>query len=98
MNRENHKIMQQISFEEVVEQIVLKDTRYQRDAYQFVREALEHTRRIMDRENKEPKTGKRGAKEEQHVTGQELLAGIRELALESFGPMTVTVFAVEFAR
>jgi uncharacterized repeat protein (TIGR04138 family) len=83
--------MQQISFEEVVEQIVLKDTRYQRDAYQFVREALEHTRRIMDRENKEPKSVKRGAKEEKHVTGQQLLSGARDLALESFGPMAMTV-------
>jgi uncharacterized repeat protein (TIGR04138 family) len=83
--------MQQISFEEVVEQIVAKDKRYQRDAYQFVREALEHTRRIMDRENKEPKTSKRGVKEEQHVTGQQLLSGVRELALECFGPMAMTL-------
>jgi len=83
--------MQQISFEEAVEQIIVKDKRYQRDAYQFVREALEHTRRILDRENKEPKTAKRETKEEQHVTGQQLLAGARDLALESFGPMAITV-------
>jgi uncharacterized repeat protein (TIGR04138 family) len=84
--------MQQISFEEVVEQIVVKDKRYQREAYQFVREALEHTRRLVDREHKEqPKTEKRVVKEEQHVSGQQLLAGVRDLALESFGPMAMTV-------
>ena len=83
--------MQQISFEEVVEQIVARDTRYQRDAYQFVREALEHTRRLLDREAKDPKTAKRPVKEEQHVTGQQLLAGVRDLAIESFGPMAACV-------
>lgn len=83
--------MQQISFEEVVEQLIAKDQRYQREAYQFVREALEHTRKMLDREHKEIKLVKRGAKEEQHVTGQQLLEGARELARESFGPMAMTV-------
>ena len=27
-----------------------------------------------------------------HITGQELLDGIRQFALQQFGPMTVTVF------
>jgi uncharacterized repeat protein (TIGR04138 family) len=83
--------MQQVKIEEAVEQILVKDTRYQRDAYHFVLEALAHTRRILDRENKEPKIPKRGAKEEQHVTGQQLLAGVRDLATESFGPMAMAV-------
>ena len=47
---------------------------------------------MLEREHKSEKPAKRAAAQEQHVTGQELLAGIRELALESFGPMTVTVF------
>lgn len=73
-----------------MEQILAKDQRYQREAYQFVRDALEQTRRMVERENKEqPKTGRVGAKEEQHVSGQQLLAGARDLALESFGPMAM---------
>jgi uncharacterized repeat protein (TIGR04138 family) len=84
--------MQAASMEEVVDQIVLKDPRYQRDAYLFLRDALSHTRRMLGREGKAEKAAKRLTAQEQHVTGQELLAGIRELALEMFGPMTITVF------
>lgn len=78
--------------EEAVDQIVLKDPRYQRDAYIFLLDALSHTRRMLGRESKAEKTGKRLTEQEKHVSGQELLAGIRETALEMFGPMTITVF------
>lgn len=74
--------MQTISFEEIVEQIVAKDKRYPRDAYSFVREALDHTHKSATKSSK----GKR-----KHVTGQELLAGIRDFALQQFGPMAMTV-------
>jgi len=76
--------MQPINFEEVVEKIVARDARYPRGAYTFLREALEHTQRMITK-------SKKGAIH--HVSGQELLAGIRELALEQFGPMVTTVFA-----
>jgi uncharacterized repeat protein (TIGR04138 family) len=87
--------MQATTFEEALDQILAKNPRYHRDAYIFLRDALDHTRRMLDREKREKtdKPGKRTAVKEQHVSGQELLAGIRELALELFGPMTVTVFA-----
>jgi len=75
--------MQQITFEEALEAIQAKDPRYQRDAYLFVREALDHTQKSIVKDN-------RG--QIRHVTGQELLHGIREFALAQFGPMTVTVF------
>ena len=74
--------MQAASFEEVLEQILAKDQRYPRNAYLFVREALDHTQKIV---------GKQGKGSLRHVTGQELLGGIRELALEQFGPMAMTV-------
>lgn len=76
--------MQAVSFEEVVEQITAKDRRYARDAYQFLREALDHTHKAA---------GKPAAKGKQirHVTGQELLEGIREYALQQYGPMAMTV-------
>jgi len=75
--------MQEASFEEVLEQILVKDPRYQRDAYLFLRDALDHTQKHVGKEN--------GGKV-RHVTGQELLEGIRQFGLEQFGPMTITVF------
>ncbi len=76
--------MQAPSFEEAIEQIVAKDARYHRESYFFVREALDHTRKLITRAPKKSDV--------RHVTGQELLNGIREHGLQQFGPMTVTVF------
>ncbi len=84
--------MQAASFEEILEQILTKEPRYHRDAYLFLRDALDYTRRMVEREHKAEKASKRSLQQEQHVSGQQLLAGIRELALETFGPMTITVF------
>ncbi len=75
--------MHEASFDEALEQILAKDPRFHRDAYHFVREALEHTQKSIVKENKG---------QMRHVSGQELLAGIREFALSQFGPMTITVF------
>ena len=78
--------MQAASFEEAIEQIAAQDLRYNREAYFFLREALDHTHKI---------TGKPPKKNElRHVSGQELLKGIREYALHQFGPMTSTVLEV----
>jgi uncharacterized repeat protein (TIGR04138 family) len=75
--------MQEINFEEVVDKLFAQDPRFAREAYHFTREALDHTQKVVSRENK-------GAV--RHVTGQELLEGIRQYALQQYGPMTVTVF------
>jgi uncharacterized repeat protein (TIGR04138 family) len=75
--------MQEINFDEAVEQILARDSRYTREAYLFVREALDYTQRLVGKET-------RG--QIRHVSGQELLDGIRQFALNQFGPMTVTVF------
>lgn len=74
--------MQEVSFEQALATIQAKDPRYHREAYLFVREALEHTQKTIARN---PRGRIR------HVTGQELLAGIRDFALQQFGPMTKTV-------
>lgn len=74
--------MHEATFEEGLELILAKDSRYHRDAYIFIREALDHTQKCIVKEN-------RG--QLRHVTGQELLAGIREYALAQFGPMALTV-------
>lgn len=76
--------MQAVNFEEILETIVAKDSRYHRDAYFFVREALDHTQKMIVKANKN---------EVRHVSGGELLEGIRDYALAQFGPMTLTVFA-----
>ena len=75
--------MHEASFEEALEKILGQDPRYQRDAYLFVREALDHTQKSIVKESKG---------ELRHVTGQELLGGIRDYALSQFGPMVTTVF------
>jgi uncharacterized repeat protein (TIGR04138 family) len=74
--------MQEVSFEEAIELIRAKDPRFHTDAYVFVREALDHTQRTI---------GKDSRGRIRHVTGQELLEGIRDYALSQFGPMTQTV-------
>lgn len=84
--------MQAASFEEALDQVLTKDSRYHRDAYLFLREALEFTRKTRERETKAEKLQRRAILREQHVTGQQLLEGVRELALETFGPMAIMVF------
>jgi uncharacterized repeat protein (TIGR04138 family) len=74
--------MQEINFDEVVTQILEKDERYNRDAYLFLREGLDFTQKLISKEN-------RGAT--RHVTGQELIDGLRQFALQEFGPMAKTV-------
>lgn len=76
--------MHELSFEEeeALELIHSKDGRYAKDAYLFVRDALDHTQKTI---GKEPRGRIR------HVTGQELLSGIRDYAISQFGPMAMTV-------
>ncbi len=75
--------MQELTFETTLALVLAKDPRYPRDAYLFVKDALDHTQKIVLKENKG---------EMRHVTGQELLGGIRDYALVQFGPMTQMVF------
>ncbi len=74
--------MPTILFEDALDQIVAANPRYARDAYLFLRDALAQTQHRLGRE---AKGGPR------HVSGQELLAGIREHALELYGPLALTV-------
>ncbi len=101
--------MQHANFDEALDIIVQNDPRYHRDAYFFLREALDHTQKLITKGGKGDKADKsekgekidkaesRAAGEEpgegkiRHVSGQELLGGIRSYALEQFGPMALTV-------
>ena len=75
--------MHETGFEQIVEEISQRDERYARAAYRFVREALDHTQKLL---------GRCGTADIHHVSGQELLEGIRAYALEQYGPMTLAVF------
>jgi uncharacterized repeat protein (TIGR04138 family) len=74
--------MQKLDFGEKLDLILQQDSRYDRDSYLFLRDALEYT-------VKQRKKAKEGS---EHVSGQQLLEGIRQFALKEFGPMVPTVF------
>lgn len=77
--------MHEANFDEGIEQILLKDPRYRREAYVLVRDALDHTKKTLSRREGLPMS------DTEHVTGQELLSGMREYVLAQFGPMAITV-------
>jgi len=74
--------MQPLNFDDVLSKIVESDPRYHRDAYAFLRDSLEFTQKVISKANKN---------QVRHISGQELLNGIREYALLTYGPMTATV-------
>lgn len=67
-------------FDEILDEVLERDPRFAREAYVFVQMALDFYRR---------RHGLAGTR--RHVTGQELLRGVRELALEQYGPLARTV-------
>jgi len=69
--------MKNSNAEELLQSILAHDPRYTAGAYTFVRNGLDYTVRRL--------------KKPRHVSGQELLDGIREFALNEFGPMTKTI-------
>jgi uncharacterized repeat protein (TIGR04138 family) len=75
--------MQKIGFAEALESIIGNDPRYQRDAYVFLRDALDFT-------TKQQKKIK--GISVRHVSGPQLLDGVRRYALKEYGPMVMTVF------
>lgn len=80
----------EMDFANAVEKIVEKDPRYARAAYYFLRMGLDHTvKKVQADKNRVVRQGVSG----NHVSGQELLEGIREFALEQYGPMAFTLFS-----
>ncbi len=80
--------MERDHFSVTVEAICARDRRFDAGAYLFVREALMFTARQQKK-----KAGTVAAPIECHVTGQQLLDGVRLYALDQYGPMVPTVFA-----
>ena len=77
--------MEDLEFAEIVSLICKEDARFERKAYDFVRQGLDHTvKELRKRE------GAR-AERSRHVTGPELLEGMRVFALDQYGPLAKTV-------
>jgi len=74
--------MQRINFEEELAKILARDSRYRPEAYLFVREALDHTQKLL---------GRPPPDEIRHVTGKQLLEGAKQYALSQYGPMALMV-------
>jgi uncharacterized repeat protein (TIGR04138 family) len=74
--------MKRVDLQSAIDDILRRDPRFERDAYYFVRDGLDHTIKLR-------KKSLQGA--DRHVSGQELLEGIRSFALQQFGPLTRTV-------
>ena len=68
---------EELSLRDKIRNIIEARPEYKDDAYFFVLEALDFTMKKHKREG--------------HVSGEELLGGIKELALSKFGPMTRSV-------
>jgi uncharacterized repeat protein (TIGR04138 family) len=64
--------------------IIAADPRFPSDAYDFVRDAVSYTTRKLQAADAEAPR--------RHISGQELLEGIRDLALRQFGPLAIDVF------
>jgi uncharacterized repeat protein (TIGR04138 family) len=65
---------------------LLLRSQFHANAYEFVLAALRHTQKKLGR------GASRGKEEQSHISGQELVEGIRHFACEHFGLMTLTVF------
>jgi len=77
--------MQDLDFTEIVDLICKDDSRYLKKAYFFVRQGLDRT--VKDLKKKDPSRAQRS----HHVTGPELLDGLRVHALDQYGPLAKTV-------
>lgn len=81
-----------IQGEEVIREICREDHRYTRECYRFVRYALEFTMQ-RDQERREAMRAQGlTVSNNPHVTGKDLLRGIRDLSRERFGPLAPVVF------
>jgi uncharacterized repeat protein (TIGR04138 family) len=66
-------------FYELAEEIYSEDPRYKPDAYEFLMQGLYFTQKKLARPG--------------HVSGGELSKGMRDFAIDQFGPMVKTVFS-----
>ena len=79
---------------QVLDEMVQRDPRYAYEAYEFMFAALAHTQTLLGRvpRQSDEQPSEEAEAVEYHVSGAELLDGIRDLALREFGLMARTVF------
>lgn len=80
--------MPELDFNVIVGLILKEDARFDRMAYAFVRDGLEHAVKELKKRDAER------ARASKHVSGRELSEGLRDYALEQFGPLALTVLNV----
>ena len=68
-------------FAEAVARLCARDRRYAPEAYLFLHEGLMRTLKNVQEKEKKPR----------QITGAELSAGLREYALDQYGPLAMTV-------
>ena len=68
-------------FAEAVARICARDRRYAPEAYLFLHDGLMRTLKTVQEKEKKPR----------QITGAELSAGLREYALDQYGPLAMTV-------
>lgn len=68
-------------FQQTLESILKDDRRYAVGAYVFVRMALDYTVKKVNESD--------AGRKDKNVSGRELLEGIRDFALDTFGPMAM---------
>ena len=78
--------IQRRDFNAIIKAIQENDSRYSSGAYYFLREALDYT--IKDTFDNDDTSSRLS----QHISGQELLEGIKQYALERYGPMAFELF------
>lgn len=74
--------MKKVSFQEMVELMTREFPRFDGQVYYFLREALDFTIKLFEKPLEGPG---------RHVSGTELLDGIRKFALQEYGPIAKTV-------
>lgn len=77
--------MPELDVNAIISLIRKEDSRFDRSAYTFVRDGLEHAVKELK------KRDAARAKVSRHVSGRELSDGLRVYALEQFGPLAKTV-------
>ncbi|MDE0837856.1 MAG: hypothetical protein OSB41_02285 [Kiritimatiellae bacterium] len=75
--------MQEDALQKGIRDICASDKRYAIESYFFVIEALDFTLKMLDKPSK--------STPERHISGRELLEGIRNYALQEYGPMAMRV-------
>ncbi|HTF88294.1 MAG: Minf_1886 family protein [Planctomycetota bacterium] len=69
---------------DALRKLALQDGRYSPEAFRFLYESLEHALRLTGREHAEGT--------DRHVTGREVLDGMRACATQQFGPLAAHVW------